>query len=312
MEPVTLTSLPVAGIGLAVVAAALLALGNELQSRGVAAVSSKGLGAKQLRKLALNKVWLLGTVSFVLSIIIQIASLSLAPLIVVQPVGVVALVFAAIVTAITTKRMPSKRVVRSILICVSGVAVFVGVAAVVSHQSPIDEVQLITILIVLGVVLLGVAGAVLFFHRPGRRMPPILFVMFGGLLTGFVATLGKTVIVRVQVVLSDRLMFDSATVLTGFCVLAILVAGGLSIYFVQLSHTTSNPEVVVAGLTVIDPFVAVILGITILGEAAGAPIWAVLVFVVAGAVAVSGVFLLSRAQRKDAAEVGETPGTATG
>ena len=52
----------------------------------------------------------------------------------------------------------------------------------------------------------------------------------------------------------------------------------------------------VAGLTVVDPTIAVVLGITILGEAAGAPLWAFFAFVAAGAVAVGGVFALSRAE----------------
>ncbi len=304
---VTLTSLPLAGIGLAVVAAALLAVGNELQSRGVAAVAARStadsaLGAKQFTRLLRNGTWLLGSVAFGLSIIVQLASLTLAPLIVVQPVGVTALVFAALLTVVTTRKAPSRRVTRSILICIAGVGVFVTVAALVAQQHAIEETQLVAILIVLAVVLAALGGVFLFSRLRQWPIPPMVYVLAGGLLTGFVATLGKTVIGRVQTVLSTEFMFDAATVLTLFCVLGIAVAGGLSIYFVQVAHTVARPEVVVAGLTVIDPVVAVVLGITILGEAAGAPLWAVLAFVVAGAVAVSGVFLLSAAQEKDARE----------
>lgn len=57
----------------------------------------------------------------------------------------------------------------------------------------------------------------------------------------------------------------------------------------------------VAGLTVVDPFVAVILGITVLDEAANAPAWSFVVLAVAGAAAMWGVWSLARAVEKDPA-----------
>ncbi|WP_440708007.1 DMT family transporter [Herbiconiux sp. YIM B11900] len=309
---ISITNLPLAGIGLAILAAALLAIGNELQSRGVAKVQARSgadaaLGARQFTRLLRNRIWLLGSLAFALSIIVQLASLSLAPLIVVQPVGVTALVFAALLTAILTRHRPSRRVARAILVSIVGVGVFVTVAAIVAEQHPIQETQLVAILIVLAVVLVLLGGVFVLSRVRDRPVHPMVYVLAGGLLTGFVATLGKTVILRVQTVLSTEFHFDAATVLTLFCVLGILVAGGLSVYFVQVAHASNNPELVVAGLTVIDPVVAVALGITILGEAAGAPIWAVIAFVLAGAVAVAGVFLLSAAQNKDAVEASPEP-----
>ena len=50
----------------------------------------------------------------------------------------------------------------------------------------------------------------------------------------------------------------------------------------------------IAGLTVIDPIVAIIIGLTVLGEAANAPLWAYFGFGVAGIIAVIGVYDLAR------------------
>jgi drug/metabolite transporter (DMT)-like permease len=299
---VDIETFPVLGIALAVLAAGVLAIGNELQARGVTSVNAKTpggaahtLGFAQVRRLVLDRVWLLGTVFLGAAILLQLGSLTFAPLIVVQPVGVTALVFAALITAFTTKKRPSAGVIRAITICVAGVAVFVTVASLVSTQSAIGDTQLIAVLIVLGVVLLAIVALVVVSRR--RHTPAIRSVIFGGVLAGFVVTLGKTVILRIQSAFADQqFALDSANVLTIVCVVGILVAGGLSIYFVQTAHTTNRPEVVVAGLTVIDPFVAVILGITILGEAQGAPWWSVLLFLAAGATAVYGVFDLSGAR----------------
>ncbi len=176
--------------------------------------------------------------------------------------------------------------------CVISLGVFVTVAASVSTQSPITDGQLITVLVVLLVVL--VITFVLMAMRRGRRVPPVVLVVLAGLFAGFVATLGKTVILRVQTVLAmDDLRLDSSNVLTIACLIGIAVSGGLSIWFVQVAHTDNAPQVVVAGLTVVDPFVAVVLGITVLQEAAGAPLWAFLVFAVAGAAAMWGVWSLA-------------------
>jgi hypothetical protein len=51
---------------------------------------------------------------------------------------------------------------------------------------------------------------------------------------------------------------------------------------------------VIAGLTVIDPLVAVSIGIVILGEAQQADVSAMLGFGLSGIVAVAGVYLLSK------------------
>lgn len=293
-----LSSLPLAGIALAVASALALSIGNLLQARGVRVMESRaaaGQSGSKVGHLLRNRVWLAGAVLLGVSIVLQMGSLAFAPLIVVQPIGVSALVFTVLLTAIVIKRAPSAQVVRAIVVCVVGVAAFVTVAALVSTQTSITDGQLLAVLIVLVAVLL--ATAVLLVAGRRRKTPPVLWVLLGGVYSAFVATLGKTVILRVQTLLaSGRFVWDAADLLTLFCLIGIGVAGGLSIYFVQRAHADNRPDVVVAGLTVVDPTIAVVLGITILGEAAGAPLWAFFAFVAAGAVAVGGVFALSRAE----------------
>lgn len=65
-------------------------------------------------------------------------------------------------------------------------------------------------------------------------------------------------------------------------------------YLVQNAYAMGPPDLVVAGLTVVDPMVGVTIGIVVLGEAAGAPIWSIPLFVLAGAAAVTGVLQLAR------------------
>jgi hypothetical protein len=60
----------------------------------------------------------------------------------------------------------------------------------------------------------------------------------------------------------------------------------------------------VAGLTVIDPMIGVTIGIAVLGEATTAPVWAIPVFAIAGAIAVFGVIQLARHPAKVALRPG--------
>ena len=50
----------------------------------------------------------------------------------------------------------------------------------------------------------------------------------------------------------------------------------------------------IAGLTVVDPLIAVLIGMVVLGEASAAPPWVLVIFGVAGAIAVWGVVGLAR------------------
>lgn len=150
-----------------------------------------------------------------------------------------------------------------------GVAAFVDIAASNSTQHAVTSVQLVVVLVVLVIVL--VAFGILLLVGRDRPKAPIVWVFLGGIYSGFVATLGKTVIVRVQTGLKTRdFGLDLTNLLTLGCIVGIGVAGLLSIYFVQKAHASNRADVVVAGLTVVDPAVAVILGIPILGEASDA------------------------------------------
>jgi hypothetical protein len=298
-DTLTLDSNSAAGIALALVAAVLLALGTQFQHRGVTLVDAAssadaktGLSLRQLTSLLARPSWVVGTVLLGLAIVLQLTSLTMAPLIVVQPLGAVALVITAIVNARVSKVPLDRHSIRSIVICVAGVAAFVTVAAFVAQEHPVDATQLATVLIILGVVL---AIFIVLFIVIRRRAPrPIFYVIAAGVLFGFIVTLAKVVIVRVRTIIEGGFVIDSTDFLTIACLVGLVAAALLGTYFVQTAHSSNPPDLVVAGLTVIDPIVAVTIGVVVLGEAAGAPIWAILAFIPAAGAAIYGVVSLSR------------------
>jgi drug/metabolite transporter (DMT)-like permease len=284
------------GIPIALIGAVFLAVGTQFQHAGVSGVDdpdaqTSGLTLRQLLALIRRPSWLIGTALLGLSIVFQLTSLALAPLIVVQPLGAVGLIITAVLNARVSKVRLDRASIRAIAFCVGGVAIFVTIAAFTAHSRPITETQLMLILGILGAVILFFALVFVFFKR---RFTAVAYIVSGGVLFGFVATLAKVVIDRIKTLLNVQFQTGQIEWLTIGCVALLVVAAALGSYFVQSAHANGPPDLVVAGLTVIDPVVAILIGIVILGEAASAPFWAIPAFIVAGALAIYGVFQLAK------------------
>ncbi len=279
---------------LAVLAAVALAFGAQFQNDAVSdksAVSEKkpgkigrgSLSIKQLFSLLIKPKWLSGTAFMALGIGLQLVALSLAPLIVVQPVGAIALVITSLLNARVTKTRLNRGTIVAISLCTLGIAAFVAMASGVANESVLNDDRLREVLGVLGVIL--VIFTVLFFTL-GRQAKALTYVIGAGVLYGFVATLAKVVIQRIY-----QTQFEWLTV---FCLVALIGAVSLGSWFVQNAYSSGPPDLVIAGLTVIDPLVAVSIGIVILGEATSANLPVILGFGLSAIVAVIGVILLSK------------------
>jgi drug/metabolite transporter (DMT)-like permease len=277
------------GIPLALIGAVFLSLGAQFQHRGVNKVEAStvevtgGLNSRQLILLLSRPSWVFGTLMLGLAIVLQLTSLAFAPLIVVQPLGAVALVITAILNARMSRVKINRASVIAIAMCVGGVGLFVTVAAFTAVDKPVTDAKLITILIVLAVVLVAFAIA---FALLRTKFKAIFYIIGAGVLYGFVATLAKVIINRIQ--------NGNFEWLTLVCVLGLLLAAASGAYFVQNAYSSGPPDLVIAGLTVVDPLIAVGIGIIVLGEASQAPAWAAVLFVIAGAVAIWGVFVLAK------------------
>jgi drug/metabolite transporter (DMT)-like permease len=291
------------GIPIALVGAVFLSFGAQFQSRGVKQVEARRvssgteLGRSELSRLIRTRSWLFGTLALGLAIVLQLTSLRFAALIVVQPIGAIALVVTAILNARMNHIHLSRKVVRAIVLCVGGVAVFVSVAAPSATDRAISDDDLRTILLLLLGVLVAIGTLYAIFRS---RMTPIAYVVGAGILYGFVATMAKTVI--------NRLIQGQFDWLTVLCVVGLAAAGLGGFYLVQTAYAVGPPDLVIAGLTVVDPIVAVSIGVLVLGEAQNAPLWAVPAFLASGAVAVFGVFQLSRHHPEIAAWEAERAG----
>lgn len=277
------------GIPIALIGAVFLSLGAQFQHRGVTKVEASrgdavpGLSMSQILALLARPSWVTGTLLIGLAIVLQLTSLRFAPLIVVQPLGAIALVITSVLNARLSRVKLNSQSVRAIVFCVGGVGLFVTVAAFTAVEKRITSLQLTTILIILAVVL---AVFSVLFGLFRHRMGAVAYIVAAGVLYGFVATLAKVVINRI--VQGD---FEWLTIL---CLVGLLAAGAGGAYCVQTAYSAGPPDLVIAGLTVVDPLVAVGIGVVVLGEASQAPLYAIPLFIIAGAIAVYGVFQLAK------------------
>lgn len=277
----------VLAIALAIAGAVLLSLGAQFQNDVVtknASSGSKGsLRISQLLALAKNPKWLLGTSFLGLAILFQLGSLTLAPLIVVQPIGVLALILTSLLNARIYKIRLNASTIFSIVLTMAGVGSFVGFAAGSAVESQMSDAKLLVVVGVLVLMILMFAG--LFYFSKGK-VGPLNYIFGAGVLYGFVASLAKVVILRI-----GQGDWDWLTLMA---VVALIGATFLGGWFVQNAYASGPPDLVIAGLTVVDPAVAVGIAIVILGEVSEANLTQVLGFLGSGIVAAAGVILLAR------------------
>lgn len=288
------TTVPVLAIGLAVAASVGFAGAAVLQHRAVAAqadtitddTGSDALSLRGMRDLSKSPGWLLGLALAAGGSTLHAVALVLAPLSVVQPVGVLAVPIAVVLTAIRTRRRPAAGVLVGVAVCVAGVAAFVGTAAGTAVSTPAPNgATLFAGLVVAGIVL---ALATLGYARTGW-VRCVACAMAGAVAFGLLSALVRAV--SQTVTSGESQVLDPAVIATVFGVVVALLAGG---WLVQQAFASGPPEVVVACLTVVDPIVAVLLGIVLLGEGAHTPTGSWLLLVTAGLVATGGVVALAR------------------
>jgi drug/metabolite transporter (DMT)-like permease len=171
----------------------------------------------------------------------------------------------------------------SIVLCVVGIGLFVSIAAYTARDRPLADFELWLIVAIMTAILVALGS--LFFFGKGQTKA-IWYIIGAGVLYGFVATLAKVVM--------QGIVTQNMSVLTWVCLVLLIAGTALGSLFVQNAYSSGPPDLVIAGLTVIDPIVAVTIAIVILQEAAQAGPLEIAAFIGAGIISVIGVFLLAR------------------
>lgn len=245
---------------LALLGACFLAVGAQRQGSAVRSnTGGLSLNSTGFMRLLRNPRWILGLVLLGVGMALNVVALSLASLTVVQPIGAIALVITTIVNSKDQGVRINRATVVAISACVAGSALFVLLAVNVTRKDHVvlpDQELTAVLLLCIAVALFGTL-AVAF----KRRLNAFAYILGAGVLFGFVAVLTK--------IIATHLLDPNGRFILNvplYSVLAIIAAAALGSWFVQSAYATGPPDLVIAGLTVIDPIVGIAVGIVVLGE----------------------------------------------
>ena len=305
-------------ISIAVVAALCLALGAHLQHRAVAGDAASpsvmtGAGPpspRRLVRLLRSPLWVLGLGLLTLETGLNMVALGLAPVALVQPIGTLSLVAAVIlgnrasrpvrspdrrisedgrVLSSSRRVLSNPRVLGGIGLTLLSTGLFVGISAQWSTAPEAAASELVT----LTFLLLGVAGlgAVVAMSAVGHAAR----VVAAGVLFGLVAA-GAHALLHAFAGSATGLsaLLDSVAPVHVVLLIGLLAGSVVGIWIVQTAYASGPPETVLAGLTVMDPLTAVLVGAAVLGEGTAMPLLVVLLLLLTGTGAVAGVLVLVR------------------
>ncbi|EWM18838.1 hypothetical protein [Kutzneria sp. 744] len=265
-------------VGLACGAACCQAVAAYWQHRAVRAGQSSGLltGRALMRTLA-DRRWLLGLLMMAVGAAMHIAALATAPLVVIQPVGILAL----ILIALPGRRSPRMPFLAIALTSVA-VGLFVVLAASTSTQAAIPTSA------VLSAVLIGaIAVAVLLasgLATTGRRRCA-LFGTGAGVLYGTVSAVIRAMLQHISSSGLDLITLVFAATIA----IALLGAAWL----INQAHANGPAAAVVATLTIVDPLVASGIGLFVYHESTNSSVGIMIAQAGCAIVAVVGALVLA-------------------
>ncbi|WP_020673022.1 DMT family transporter [Amycolatopsis nigrescens] len=275
------------GIAFAMVGAVFAALAAHMQHRAVHttmrdAGDGTTLRLRSFSRLLRQRGWLLGLLAMTAGGTLHAVALGLAPIIVVQPVGVIAVAATALFAARAGGPRLSGRGWLAIAAIAAGVAGFVGIAA--NNTTP-TEVTGSDGLQAGQLVAVGVAAMCLLAMATRGRVRGVAFATAAAMAYGLVSVLTRAVLQQAQHGGPLAALIASAV--------AIVLALVLGAWLVQQAYASAPPHTVMACITVVDPIVAVAIGIGLLGEAASISGWVAVSGSLCALLAVGGVLALA-------------------
>ncbi|MFX4272615.1 hypothetical protein ACQBAR_05480 [Propionibacteriaceae bacterium Y1685] len=244
------------------------------------------VGWRRLVHLVRTPRWVIGMILVGLGAAFHIVGLTLASITIIQPVGITAILFAIVIASRSRGRWPHSGVWISAVATVVGLSVFVVLAATnAARTEDIHGYEITWTASALGVVVLAccLVGA---FGPKGARC--LAWAAACATCFGFASALLRTftLLIRSHTPWLSPIMI---TVIIGL--LIAYLAGG---WMAQQAYASGPAEVVISTLTVVDPLIAVGIGLIVLGEGAAIGPGVGVAMALAAAAAAIGVITLAK------------------
>jgi len=243
----------------AVVGAASFGLASVIQQRATKQVPTTGtLNPRLLLELIRQPLWVLGVVTVLGGLAMQLVALAYGPLVLVQPLLVTGVLFGAVFSALLARRGVDRLIVLGALLCTAGLAAFLLLARPSGGTGTLTTGAA---LLPLGVTLaLLVAGCLVVAARSSGAVHVAALAMATGVLYGLTAGLMKVV--------TNQFRTGGLAEPFGHPVLYIVCAIGPMGFL--LSQNTFQQGTLIAPalamITIVDPLVGVAIGVSWLGE----------------------------------------------
>jgi len=266
-------------IAIALVAALLFAVGFVMQQREAAEVPDEdALGIGLITRLIRRPVWLIGTAADGLGYVAQAIALAFGSLVLVQPLLATSLLFALPLGAWWAKRRLKRSDGLWAIALTAGLAIFLVAG---NPTAGVDSADLEVWLIAAAVIVPVVAACILVASRSKKgALRALLLASATGILYGAAAALTKSVM--------SYLDDGFVAVVSSWEVYALILVITLGTYLQQSAFQAGSLAQSLPAISVFEPVIAVILGMTVLEEdlQADGLQWA-LIAVSAGAMIVS-------------------------
>lgn len=277
----------VLGVPLALAAAAGFGACSLLQFRANRQVPEAPVGRFTLLMwLVRRPAWRWSVVLAAVAFGLQVAALSLAPLIVVQPLLVTGLLWYVLLFAMVERVRPDRQVMLESTLCLVGLSTFLVIAR--PATGPGSDLELAPAGLLLGAtVLLAVSLCLLVAVRLERRWRPLPLALAAGVCYGVTAGLVSSLAVHFRqhpVALAEQ-----------WQMYVIIVLGPMGVLLSQNAYQAGPLGApALATITVTDPLVAIAVGVLWLDERSRTGAWELLGQLLALAALIIGVFLLAR------------------
>lgn len=278
-------------IVIVVLASFLFASGATIQHLAIggtveADAENRSMNLAQVLSLLTNRKWLLGLGTVAVGAGMHIVGLGLAPVTVVQPVGILAVPWSVLLAARIHNFRPTRNIWGAVALTIVGIAGFTFFSARrAAPDTRLPEMQIVVAALIVFAIggLLGLIG-----QRGPAAARCLMWASGGSFFYGLSSAMIKTLFA-----LSHRPQFWTTWLfwaVIGFLVVCYLVGG----WMIQQGYANGPAEIVVGSMTTTDPIVAVGFGIIVLGEGVRLTAGDAIGMVISGAVAISGVVILSK------------------
>lgn len=243
------------------------------------------LNPQLLLSLARRPLWLVGIGATVVGLALQVVALGFGPLILVQPLLVTALPFAASFSAAMQRHRVDRVIVIGALTCVAGLAAFLLLARPSGNSDTlVGPGHLAPLAVALGVVMLAGLGVSIAVRGPLRVLG---LAVATGVTYGVTAGLIKVV--------AGQFRLGFAEPFEHWTLYGVFVIGPIG--FLLSQNTFQQGKLIspaLAVITTVDPLVGVAIGLSWMGESAATSTPVLIGEVLSAVVIMAGIALLAR------------------